>query len=210
MMAASCHVTPRPSFEVMNRIHNRLCRSDRWAGLVRDKLLPWALNGVDLGRDVLEIGPGFGATTTELARQVPNLTAVEVEADLAARLRDRLDGVRVIEGDGAALPFPDAEFTGVVCFTMLHHIPSRTQQDRLFAEACRVLSPGGVFAGSDSTVSLMFRLLHIGDTMIAVDPATLPARLEAAGFTDVAVTTAGGSFRFRARKPPSPAGKSGA
>ena len=67
---------------------------------------------------------------------------------------------------------------------MLHHVPSRALQDALFAEACRVLRPGGVFRGVDSQPSLRFRMLHIGDTMVVVDPGTLPARLTAAGFDD--------------------------
>jgi hypothetical protein len=44
-----------------------------------------------------------------------------------------------------------------------------------------------VFAGSDSQLSLRFRLLHLGDTMVVVDPATLPDRLARAGFQDVRV-----------------------
>jgi hypothetical protein len=42
----------------MNRIHIRLCSSDKWAKEVRERLLPWALRKVELGPDVLEIGPG--------------------------------------------------------------------------------------------------------------------------------------------------------
>lgn len=50
-----------------------------------------------------------------------------------------------------------------------------------------MLAPGGVFAGSDSQLSLRFRLLHVGDTMNVVDPATLSDRLAAAGFTDIEI-----------------------
>jgi SAM-dependent methyltransferase len=186
----------------VNTIHNRLCRSGWWRRLVGERLLPWALRGVDLGPDVLEIGPGFGATTAVLAGRVPALTAVEIDPALAGRLRRELGGrVRVVEGDGADLPFPDGAFTGVVCFTMLHHVPSAQRQDELFAQAHRVLVPGGTFAGSDSTVSRRFRLLHVGDTMVPLDPATLGGRLAAAGFVDVAVSTGGRSLRFRARRP---------
>jgi SAM-dependent methyltransferase len=184
----------------VNTIHNRLCRSAWWARTVERRLLPWALRGVDLGPEVLEIGPGFGVTTRLLARRVPALTAVEIDPRLAARLRGELgSAVRVVEGDGAELPFPDGAFTGVACFTMLHHVPSPARQDALFAEARRVLAPGGVFAGSDSTVTTRFRLLHIGDTMVPLDPRTLPARLAAAGFAEVEVSAAGRSLRFRAR-----------
>jgi ubiquinone/menaquinone biosynthesis C-methylase UbiE len=118
-------------------------------------------------------------------------------------LRRELDGaVRVIQGDGTALPLPDQTFSGVACFTMLHHLPSPELQDRLFAEAFRVLRPGGVFAGSDSLPSLGFRLLHLGDTMVTLPPETLPERLAAAGFVSVEVTAVPGrSVRFRARRP---------
>jgi hypothetical protein len=64
-----------------------------------------------------------------------------------------------------------------------------------------VLRPGAVFAGLDSRLNLRFRVLHIRDTMIVVDPRTLPDRLRAAGFVDVEVETNPRQFRFRARKP---------
>jgi ubiquinone/menaquinone biosynthesis C-methylase UbiE len=48
---------------------------------------------------------------------------------------------------------PDAAFDGVVCFTMLHHVPSALLQYRLLAEVARVLRPGGVFAGTGSRSS---------------------------------------------------------
>ena len=187
----------------MNLMHQRLCRSGWWSRVMRERVLPWALRRVDLGAEVLEIGPGYGAATRDLVGRVSRLTAVELDPRLAERLRRELDGaVRVIQGDGTALPLPDQAFSGVACFTMLHHLPSPELQDRLFAEACRVLRPGGVFAGSDSLPSLGFRLLHLGDTMVTLAPETLPDRLAAAGFADVEVTAVPGrSVRFRARRP---------
>ncbi|GAA0224306.1 class I SAM-dependent methyltransferase [Cryptosporangium japonicum] len=184
----------------MNWIHRRLCSSDTWFAKVEDTLIPWALNGVELGADVLEIGPGFGATTRVLARSVPHLTAVEVDPASAARLGAGIPGVRVVTGDATALDFADDSFDAVVCFTMLHHVPSPAAQDRLFAEAHRVLRPGGIFAGSDSRYSTRFRFLHVFDTMVVVDPDVLPDRLRAAGFDDPVVTPVPGSFKFRARK----------
>jgi SAM-dependent methyltransferase len=95
----------------------------------------------------------------------------------------------------------DGSFDGAVCFSMLHHVPSAALQDRLLSEVCRTLRPGGVFAGTDSLYSLPLRLLHVGDTMILVDPAQFPARLEAAGFGDIHVELKEPyAFRFRARK----------
>ncbi|WP_432824806.1 class I SAM-dependent methyltransferase [Dactylosporangium sp. CA-092794] len=183
----------------MNVLHNRLCKSGKWFETVERRLLPWALQDVPLGARLLEIGPGFGATTRVLARSTDAMTVVEVNPKLAERLRrDGPGNVTVVEGDGAAMPLPDAAFDSVVCFTMLHHVPSASQQDRLLAEARRVLAPGGVFAGSDSLPTPRFRLLHVGDIMVPVDPATLPERLERAGFTDVRVSTLDNRLRFRA------------
>jgi ubiquinone/menaquinone biosynthesis C-methylase UbiE len=184
----------------MNWIHRRLCKSAEWARKVEDRLLPWALKDVDLGDDVLEIGPGFGVTTAVLARRPGRLTALEVDPSSVDYLGRRFgDEVRLLHGDGAAMPLPDNEFSAAVCFTMLHHVPSPELQDRLFAEAARVLRPGGVFTGTDSLPSVRFRLIHLGDTMVTVDPDALPERLRKAGFDDIEVTVGTGSFRFRAQ-----------
>ncbi len=184
----------------MNLLHNRICKSAKWAEYVRTGLFPAVLDGVDLGEKVLELGPGLGVTTRRLAEMVPRLTALEVDEKYVTRLRRELD-VEIVHGDAADMPFEDASFTGVACFTMLHHVPSPSSQDRLFAETCRVLRPGGVFAGSDGQPSLRFRLIHLGDTLVPVSPETLPARLTAAGFTDVRVERVPGRVHFTARRP---------
>lgn len=188
----------------MNRAHRKLCSSEKWATGVRERLLPWALDGVELGDEVVEIGPGYGANLRVLVESVPSLTAVEVDGETAALLRRQWgERARVLHADGAAMPLSDEAYSAVVCFTMLHHVPTAEQQDGIFAEAFRVLRPGGVFAGADSQLSFRFRLLHIGDTMNVIDPETLPARLTRAGFTEVSVALhpESGGLRFRARRP---------
>ncbi|GAA4805704.1 class I SAM-dependent methyltransferase [Actinomycetospora chlora] len=168
----------------MNLLHRRLCSSPKWAEAVA-QTLPRQLEDLDL-TDVLEIGPGFGATTRVIAPRAQRLTAVEIDEASVGGLRAEFGGrVEIVHGDGAALPFPDGRFSAVVCFTMLHHVPSPAAQDALFAEACRVLRPGGVFRGADSQPNLRWRLLHVGDTMTVVDPDTLDDRLRRAGFDEV-------------------------
>jgi ubiquinone/menaquinone biosynthesis C-methylase UbiE len=186
----------------MNFAHNRLCSMAGWARRVETELIPWGLEGVDLGDEVLEIGPGFGATTRLLVDRVSNLTVVEISERYCSLLRSELgDRVAVSQGDATALPYPEGRFSSVVCFTMLHHIDSAPLQDQAFAEVARVLTPGGVFAGTDSRgVGLKFKLIHIGDTLTLVDPGTLPARLQAAGLTSPEVDTTQRSLRFRARR----------
>ncbi|WP_171170720.1 class I SAM-dependent methyltransferase [Streptomyces sp. I05A-00742] len=183
----------------MNRYHRFYCRSRRWARIVEDQLLPWALNGVLLGSDALEIGPGYGATTRVLLRRVARLTVAEVDPAAAEGLRRRFAGrAEVLHADGTELPLPSGRFDAVTCFTMLHHVPSPERQDRLFAEARRVLRPGGVFVGCDTLDGFVFRLVHRGDTCVPVPPGTLAARLRAAGFDEAQVSAGKGSFRFRA------------
>ena len=192
----------------MNRAHGIVCSSGWWARTVERELLPWGLAGADLGEDVLEIGPGFGATTRVLARRPGSLTVVELSERYCRHLRQVLDGdVEIVQADATAMPFPDGRFSGVVCFTMLHHIPSTELQDRLLGEAARVLRPGGVFAGTDSLgTGRAFKLLHVGDTLVPVGPDELPARLQTAGLQEPRVKKGGRSFRFSARKPRDGAG----
>ena len=52
----------------MNKAHEA-CGSDEWRQAIREVILPWALGETDLGDDVLEVGPGYGATTDVLSRQ---------------------------------------------------------------------------------------------------------------------------------------------
>jgi SAM-dependent methyltransferase len=186
----------------MNIFHRYRCSSPGWAEMVEDELLPWALADVQLGDRTLEIGPGYGATLRVLVDKASALTAVEVDRPMADRLK-RLygDQAHIIHGDGTNTGLPDDHFTSVVCFTMLHHVPTASLQDGLFAEAFRVLTPGGVFAGSDGVPSLSFRLKHIGDIYNPVAPDDLGGRLGQAGFTDIDVDAAGSRQRWRATKP---------
>jgi ubiquinone/menaquinone biosynthesis C-methylase UbiE len=172
----------------MNDNH-AVCGSEEWRTAVRDWIIPWALADGDLGDDVLEVGPGYGATTDVFRERVAHLTAVEIDHDLARALADRLadTNVTVIEGDATALDFEDDRFTGATCFAMLHHVPSTEQQDRLFAEVARVVRAGGLFVASDSLHSPDLEVFHDGDTYLPLDPEGLSGRFERAGFTDVEV-----------------------
>jgi SAM-dependent methyltransferase len=172
----------------MNEGH-QVCDSPEWRTAVRDDIIPWAVGEVDLGDDVLEVGPGYGATTDVFAELLPSLTSVEIDHDLAARLeaRYRDTNVRVVQGDATQLSFADGRFSGAVCFSMLHHVSPPAQQDRLFHEVARVLRSGAPLVALDSVESDGLRAFHEGDTYEPIDPATLPTRLADAGFTDVAV-----------------------
>ena len=176
----------------MNEAHQH-CGSDEWRAMIRDVILPWAMGEVDLGDDVLEVGPGYGATTDVLSTK--GRTA-HVGRD---RRRARGDAHRAVRracrpsrSCGATPPtltYPDGRFTGAACFTMLHHVPSVELQDRLFAEVARVLQPGAALVASDSLASAELEAHHEGDTYNPVDPDVAAGAAPAAGFADVEVRT---------------------
>ena len=100
--------------------------------MVETYILPWTLEGLNLGSDVLEVGPGPGVSTDLLRPRVPHLTCVEADRGFAEKLRRRVDpSVRVMCEDATAMSLPDQSFDAAVCFTMLHHVPSAEMQDRL-------------------------------------------------------------------------------
>jgi ubiquinone/menaquinone biosynthesis C-methylase UbiE len=138
-----------------------------------------------------------------LVDRVPSLTVLELEQRYCRKLSSELgDRVQVTQGDATRMPFADGQFSAVLCFTMLHHVHTPRLQDRALAEAARVLKPGGTFAGTDSIGgSLRFKLLHIGDTLTLIEPATFPERLTRAGLVEPEVEVQGGRMRFRARRP---------
>lgn len=175
----------------MNKLHLEYCASEEWAETVREHIVPGATRDVELGDHLLEVGPGPGRTTEQLARLVPRLTALELDAALASQLRERFAGsnVTVVEADATDMPLENNAYSSAICLTMLHHVPTAELQDRLFAEVCRVLRPGAAFMGSDSLDSPEFRSFHEDDICNPVDPATLAARLERAGFRAVKVST---------------------
>ena len=187
----------------MNLLHRWLCRSSYWRKVVEERLLPWALEGIDLGPDVLEIGSGPGVTAAALHIRTHRLTCVEIDAAWAKLLARKTRGrnVNVVQSDASDLAFSDTSFSAVVCFTMLHHVAPARLQDRVFSEVYRVLKPGGVFAGTDCVGTLAVALLHIHDTLLLVDPLTLQGRLEAVGFSDVVVDIGEQAFRFRGSRP---------
>jgi SAM-dependent methyltransferase len=157
--------------------------------MVEETILPEALQGVSLGDDVIEVGPGPGLTTDVLRTHTVRLTAVESDPALAGALAERLAGsnVEVICGDATSLDLPSGRFTAAASFHMLHHIPTADAQDAVFAELARVLTAGGTFVAADGVADDGLREFHVDDVYNPIDPATLERRLSQSGFTSIDV-----------------------
>jgi ubiquinone/menaquinone biosynthesis C-methylase UbiE len=188
----------------MNENHARVCPSPEWAAHIQQDILPSLLQHADLGQDMLEIGPGPGAATDWLRHRVSRLTAVEVDADAARALADKFKSserpVTIVTGSATELGYPDESFDSVGTFTMLHHVPTLAAQNKILAEALRVLRPGGVLIGSDSLASNNLHHFHEGDTYNPVDPASLLARLQTLGFEKLTIMV-DHSLMFVAHRP---------
>jgi ubiquinone/menaquinone biosynthesis C-methylase UbiE len=173
----------------MNENHARVCPSPEWAEHIQKDVLPSLTQHADLGDDMLEIGPGPGAATEWLWHQVKRLTVLEIDAEAAAKLAQKYAGgnVEVLVGDATALSCPDGSFDSVGSFTMLHHVPTLALQNKILAEAFRVLRPGGVLIGSDSLASDGLHHFHEGDTYNPIEPGTALSRLQTIGFDKLTI-----------------------
>lgn len=89
--------------------------------------------GAAPGVGVLEIGPGFGVLTAELARRAEKVVAVELDDRLPPILRETLaefHSVTVVQGDAMEIDFSDLierEFPGlevVICANLPYYITS--------------------------------------------------------------------------------------
>jgi SAM-dependent methyltransferase len=187
----------------MNETHLQFLASPQWAQLLEEELMPWVEAAGDLGDHVLEIGPGPGLTTDLLRHRVSRVTAVEIDPALGEPLRDRLSGtnVEVIVADAVEARLPADSFSTTACFSILHHMPSHEDQDRLFEEIYRVLRPGGIFVGQESLDLEPIRAGHADDIFTPVDPDELVRRLASVGFRGTRTDILGFHFRFVSQKP---------
>ena len=100
---------------------------------------------------VLEVGPGSGYFSLELARRVPEgrLQLLDLQPEMLAQAAQKFGGqlpghVQSIAADACGpLPFDDASFDVVVLVTVLGELPC--PKDGL-ASFYRVLRPGGIIA----------------------------------------------------------------
>ena len=71
----------------MNLVHRLVCRSAPWRWKVERWVIPWALDGLDPGEDILELGPGPGLTTDVLRERAARLDRLDVRSPRSCRLR---------------------------------------------------------------------------------------------------------------------------
>lgn len=156
------------------------------------------------GGDVLDVGNGLAEQDPVIAEVVDprSLTALNITRSQLVAGRPRLQeaGAYPVNADATRLPLRDGSFDGLISVEAAFHFPSRA---RFFAEAARVLRPGGVLTMSDIPVRRMPRTP--GEVLAALSQmrvwglgphaAATSARIEGlarrAGFLDVEVDEVG-------------------
>lgn len=112
------------------------------------------------GQKVLDVGCGFGGTIQRInaAYTGMELTGLNIDPRQLAVAAVQTtpaprNTVAWVEGDACELPFEDGTFDRVLAVECVFHFADR---EKFFAEAQRVLKPGGYLALSDFKPTLMF------------------------------------------------------
>lgn len=99
---------------------------------------------------VLEVGPGSGYYSVEVARRIPDgrLTLLDIQPEMLEKSAERLRsaGIRNFstqQADGKTLPFASGSFDALFMVTVFGEIEER---DAFLDEAARVLKPNGVLS----------------------------------------------------------------
>lgn len=120
-----------------------------------DRLL--ALADLADGQRVLDVGCGFGGTLETIASRHRGMHLLGINIDrrqleVCRSLHARPgNAFHWLQADACALPLADASVDRLLCIEAMFHFDSRR---RFFAEAARVLAPGGMLVASDIVTQL--------------------------------------------------------
>jgi len=112
-----------------------------------------AMAGIAEGERVLDVGCGFGGTAATLTERFAALriTGLNIDGRQLARARNiarpaRDNSITWCQADACSLPFAAGSFDRLLAVECIFHFSSRAA---FFAEAHRVLAPGGTLTISD-------------------------------------------------------------
>lgn len=165
-----------------------------------ERLVEMLADPLPRGGAILDVANGLGAQDPVIARVVEPrfLAAVNITEFQLRAGRERLAAARArpVLADAVRLPFVTGAFEGLISVEAAFHFPSRAA---FFAEAARVLRPGGILSMSDVTVERRPRGVRdavAGLSQLRVwgirlrqlaGSGEVAALAEAAGFVDVRV-----------------------
>lgn len=125
-------------YDSIARTYDRRYERNQYAG-VQHALLEFVRSNLEL--EVLEVGCGTGHWLEILNVHGMQLTGLDASAQMLARAKARLPGIKFIRGRAERLPWPAESFDMVFCVNALHHFADKLA---FLAEARRILRPGGM------------------------------------------------------------------
>ena len=140
-----------PSYERMNKVIS-LGLDRRWRHEAVETLM------LTRGSLVLDLACGTGDLCRDLGERGLRSVGVDYSAGMLAAAHTVSP---LVQGDAAALPFPDHAVDGVICGFALRNFVSLPD---VFAEIARVLRPGGRFVAVDAAVPAS-RVLRAGNAV---------------------------------------------
>ncbi|HKP02948.1 MAG TPA: methyltransferase domain-containing protein [Chthoniobacterales bacterium] len=117
-----------------------------WSSSTR-QFIPPLLDAADVSANLslLDVGCGPGYVSAAAAERGAIPTGLDFSREMIAIAKKMFPRIQFQEGDAQNLPFADGSFDRVVANFALLHL---ADPERAFAEACRVLKPGGKFGFS--------------------------------------------------------------
>jgi len=159
---------------------------------------------IKAGQHILDIGCGLGGPARYMANRFQckvsglDITVPFVEA--ANKLTELLrmeTAVKVEQGDGQRLPYPDSHFDGAYTQHVTMNVADR---QRFFTEAYRVLKPGAFFALSEHGLGPKGNPHHPvpwsadGSGAYLITPSETRTVLEQTGFEDIVIEDTGAKY----------------
>ena len=125
-----------PRYDAMNRLMT-VGLDQRWRGAALDAV------GTGIGDRVLDLACGTGDLAELAAARGAEVVGVDFAREMLRGAMQRRISALWIQGDGAALPLPDASATVISCGCALRNFASLPE---VFDEMARILEPGGRLA----------------------------------------------------------------
>jgi SAM-dependent methyltransferase len=148
--------------------------------------------GLRAGSRVLDVGCGTGNYARALQEATScAISGVEPSGQMRQRAESAATWTALVAGSAETLPFPDDTFDLVYSTDVIHHVGDR---DAFFAEAARVLAPGGWIATVTDSQEDIARRRPLSDYFpetVAIEERRYPAietlrgEMETAGFTGI-------------------------
>ena len=114
---------------------------------------------------VLEIGPGSGYYSVQVAKRIPDghLTLLDIQAEMLEKSANKLKAAGIANfatkhSDGKSLPFEDETFDAIFLVTVFGEIEAR---DSFLWEAARVLRANGVLSITEHHPDPDFEHAHV-------------------------------------------------